>query len=112
MKKIILNMKIFLTNIARVIYSFLFINVGMIFTKLFKVEALSLSDMETEVTCYFAGPPEPTLTEKISEFIGIDFSNIFFLLVPIALVIFIFVYLYMKRKDKEKEKNKDVNKEN
>lgn len=112
MKKIILNLKVFFVNIARIIYSFLFINVGMLFTKLFKVEAITLNEMEVRATCYFEGPPEPTCTEKVSEFVGIDFNNIFLLLVPVALVIFLFVYLYIKRKDKEKETNKDANKEN
>ena len=55
MKKRFLKFKIAMTNISRVIMSFLFVNVGYLFRN--NVLAIKASDtIGAEVTCYATGP--------------------------------------------------------
>ena len=62
MKNFILKFKIIITNILRVITSFLFINLSSLFQK--NIEASSQS---IEITCYAAGPSNDKKIPKIIE---------------------------------------------
>lgn len=107
MKKVILKIKIFLTNIFRIIYSFLFINVGSLFLKFTRANAVTLEEMQTEATCYFTGPTEPTLEEKIVEQLQVDPSKVFILLVPVVLVVLFVIYIRVKNKKDKEDDNKE-----
>lgn len=93
MKKLILKSKIIMTNISRVIMSFLFVNLGSLFQN--SVQA------SVEPTCYIAGP---TLDEKVSSSFSLE--KVFIIAVPIVLVIALVSFIIIKRK-KSKKKEKD-----
>lgn len=104
MKKWILKIRILLTNISRVIMSFLFINLN--FSFLNKVYGVSLSDSSLEMTCYDAGPDvvEPEI---------FTVKNVLVVLVPIVIVV-VAVILIMKKRKKNKskeDKKEDVKKD-
>ena len=101
MKNILLRTKIVLTNISRVIMSFLFINLNFSLTN--KVLGTSLKDIDPmEITCYEAGP------NKIVSPNAFTLKNVLIILVPIAIIIGVII-LIVKRNKAKKEK-KDVKK--
>lgn len=117
MKKIILKTKIILTNISRVIMSFLFINLN--FSLANKVLGVSLNDISTQITCYDAGPSEIVSTQITcygadpSEIVSTNtftLKNVLIILVPVAIIIGSIILIAKKRKSKSKEEKKDVKK--
>lgn len=111
MKKFVLKFKIFLTNIFRIIYSFLFINVGSLFLKLSKVDAVPLNEMvekldDYQVTCYAAPAPGYEVEEKLEQFFS-NSSNVFILLVPVVLIALFIIYIRVKKKKDKKDDNKE-----
>lgn len=94
MKKLILKLKIIMTNISRIIMSFLFVNLGSLFQN--KVQA------SIEPTCYIAGP---SVDEKVVSN-SINLQKVFIIAVPIVLVIALVSFIIIKRK-KSKKKEKD-----
>ncbi len=102
MKKMLLKLKILLTNISRVIMSFLFINLN--FSYINKVFGVSVSDMSTQMTCYDTSPmiqTENTLTLK----------NILIILVPVIIVVVAVVLIVKNKKSKSKEKKEESKEE-
>ena len=109
-----LKFKIFLTNVSRVIRSFLFINVAWILGKVGKASAMEISCYDTvpidelQVTCYAAVPlEEPTLIEKIVNFFESDLENVFIVFVPIVIIIATIIIVVKKRKKAKKENKND-----
>ena len=97
MKNFILKFKIIITNILRVITSFLFINLSSLFQK--NIEASSQS---IEITCYAAGPSNDKKIPKIIE--QYDLKEVFIIAVPIVLLIILISFIIYEIK---KSKNKD-----
>ena len=105
MKKRFLKLKIIMTNISRVIMSFLFVNVGYLFrNSVLAVEPTCYDvgpSVRAEVTCYAAGPSASN---------SINLEKVFIIVVPIVLVIAVVSYIIIKKK-KSKKKKEEVNKE-
>ena len=95
MKKLILRLKIIITNISRIIMSFLFVNLGSLFQN--NVQA------SIEPTCYIAGP---SVDEKVVSN-SINLEKVFIIAVPIVLVIAIVSFIIIKKK-KSKKKEKET----
>ena len=86
MKKRFLKLKIIMTNISRVIMSFLFVNVGYLFRN--TVLAIKASDtFIAEPTCYDVGPSASN---------SINLEKVFIIVVPIVLVIAVVSYIIIK----------------
>ncbi len=96
MKKRFLKFKIAMTNISRVIMSFLFVNVGY----LFRNTVLAVT-IRAEPTCYAAGPSASN---------SINLEKVFIIVAPIVLVIAVVSYIIIKKK-KSKKKKEEENKE-
>lgn len=94
MRKVILKFKIIMTNISRIIMSFLFVNLGYLFQN--NVQA------SIEPTCYIAGPSSD---EKVVSN-SIKLQKIFIIAVPVVLVILLVSFIIIKRK-KSKKKEKE-----
>lgn len=94
MKKLILKLKIIMTNISRIIMSFLFVNLGFLFQN--NVQA------SMEPTCYIAGP---SVDEKVVSN-SINLQKVFIIAVPIVLVIALVSFIIIKKK-KSKKKEKE-----
>lgn len=101
MKKILLKTRILLTNISRVIMSFLFINLN--FSLANKVLGVSLNK-SMEITCYGAGPSEISSTNAFT------LKNVFIILVPVVIIIETIILIVKTKKNKSKEEKKDVKK--
>ena len=105
MEKRFLKFKIAMTNISRVIMSFLFVNVGYLFQN--SVLAVKNPNRELtpadltgkELSCYIAGPPRFEL-------------NVFIIAVPIVLVIAVVSFIIIKKKKSKKNKKEEEKKEN
>lgn len=103
MKKMLLEIRILLTNISRVIMSFLFINLNFSFTN--KVFGVSLEDINSmQITCYDAGPSEVVSTKTFT------LKNVLIILVPVAIIIGVIILIIKKKYNKSKEEKKDVKK--
>ena len=103
MKKLILRLKIIITNISRIIMSFLFINLN--FSLANKVFGVSLKDIDSmQITCYDAGPSEIVSTNTFT------LKNVLIILVPVAIIIGVIILIVKKKKNKSKEEKKDVKK--
>lgn len=101
MKKMLLKIRILLTNISRIIMSFMFINLNFSYAN--RVLGVSINDLDIQMTCYDVGPPiesANTLTLK----------NILIILVPVAIIIGA-VILIVKKKSKSKEEKKNAKKD-
>lgn len=94
MKKLILKLKIIMTNISRIIMSFLFVNLGPLFQN--NVQA------SIEPSCYIAGP---SVDEKVVSN-SINLQKVFIIAVPIVLVIALVSFIIIKKK-KSKKKEKE-----
>ena len=94
MKKLILKLKIIMTNISRIIMSFLFVNLGSLFQN--NVQA------SIEPSCYVAGP---SVDEKVVSN-SINLQKVFIIAVPIVLVIALVSFIIIKKK-KSKKKEKE-----
>ena len=100
MKKRFLKFKIIMTNISRIIMSFLFVNVGYLFQN--SVLAVKNPNRELtpadltgqELSCYIAGPPRFEL-------------NVFIIAVPIVLVIALVLFIIIKKKKSKKNKKEE-----
>ncbi len=117
MKKRFLKFKIAMTNISRIIMSFLFVNVGYLFqnsvqatdnlvqTTCYSTAPSTSNSINTEftpyITCYSAGPSASN---------SINLEKVFIIVVPIVLVIAVVSYIIIKKK-KSKKKKEEVNKE-
>ena len=106
MKKLLLNLKIFFTNIYRAIMSFLFVNLIISAWKV-SFGASNLNDADvmcydtvpiTEITCYEAGPP-----------INRTELSVFFIFVPIVILVIAIIGFIVRKK--RKKKKDDANKE-
>ena len=106
MKKRFLKFKIAMTNISRVIMSFLFVNVGYLFQN--SVQAVNnqyrtptptelIGEEIPDLSCYIAGPPRFEL-------------KVFIIAVPIVLAIALVLFIIVKKK-KSKKKKEEENKE-
>jgi glucan phosphoethanolaminetransferase (alkaline phosphatase superfamily) len=111
MKKFLLKVRILLTNISRVIMSFLFINLNFSFlNKVFAetneenlLEVFQLSKFSNDVTCYSVATP---LSSKIGNAL-LSSKKVFFLIVPIAIVIEIIIVIVENKRKKLKKKKKE-----
>lgn len=91
MKKKFLKPKIIMTNISRVIMSFLFVNMGYLFQN--SVQAVKMP----EPSCYFVGSPiEPK----------VNLEKVFIIAIPIVLVIALVLFIIVKKKKSKKNKEK------
>ena len=103
MKKLILRLKIIITNISRIIMSFLFINLN--FSLANKVFGVSLKDIDSmQITCYDVGPSAIVSTNTFT------LKNVLIILVPVAIIIGVIILIVKKKKNKSKEEKKDVKK--
>lgn len=104
MKKMLLKIRILLTNLSRVIMSFLFINLNFSFAN--KVFGVSLKDIESmQITCYDAGPSEIVSTNTFT------LKNVLIILVPVAIIIGVIILIVKKKKSKSKEEKKNAKKD-
>ena len=103
MKKILLKTRIVLTNISRVIMSFLFINLN--FSLANKVLGTTIEEVpQVEMICYGAGPRETLSTNTFT------LKNVLIILVPVAIIIGVIISIVKRRKNKSKKEKKDVKK--
>ena len=103
MKKLILKLKIIMTNISRIIMSFLFINLN--FSLANKVLGATIGDVtQLQITCYGTGPRETLSTNTFT------LKNVLIILVPVAIIIGAIILIVKRRKNKSKEEKKDVKK--
>lgn len=103
MKKLILKLKIIMTNISRIIMSFLFINLN--FSLANKVLGATIGDVtQLQITCYDTGPRETLSTNTFT------LKNVLIILVPAAIIIGVIILIVKRRKNKSKKEKKDVKK--
>ncbi len=100
------KLKVVLTNISRIITSFLFINLG----SLIHSKYVNAASARMEPSCYLVGPTDSHYNNSVSEagkqIIGTD--NVFIILVPIAIIVIIVgIVIYKCKKNKKKEKAKE-----
>lgn len=94
MKKKFLKPKIIMTNISRVIMSFLFVNMGYLFQN--SVQGVQGAKMP-EPSCYLVGSPiEPK----------VNLEKVFIIAIPIVLVIALVLFIIVKKKKSKKNKEK------
>ncbi|MDO4382407.1 MAG: hypothetical protein Q4C39_05050 [Clostridia bacterium] len=98
MKKQFLKFRIIMTNISRIIMSFLFVNLS--FSLANRVLGFEPINKEIIATCYAAGPDEKTFT----------LNNVLIILVPVAIIIGVVIFIIKKKKNKTKEEKRDVEK--
>ena len=107
MKKLKLKLKIIITNISRIVWSFLFINLHLsYFNRIPVVRAYEIDP--NDITCYYAGPPKRL--ENTTNTIGsnnITMKNVLIILVPVAIVIGIAVLIVKAKTKKQKEEKKE-----
>ena len=96
MKKLILKIKILLTNISRITMSFLFINLNFFYTN--RVFGVVRPEDFGEPTCYDVGPTTGDKIEMI-------FEDVLIILVPIAIVVGIIIIKRKKNKSKEEKED-------
>lgn len=96
MKKMI-KLRVFATNVFRIISSFLFVNMSFLFNNRALGNSVNPFNVYPENTCYARGPVSPAYM----------FRKVFILLVPIAIVIAVIIIVYKKRKKSGKEKKDD-----
>ncbi len=103
MKKLILKLKIIMTNISRIIMSFLFINLNFSLSN--KVLGATIGDVtQLQITCYDTGPRETLSTNTFT------LKNVLIILVPAAIIIGVIISIVKRRKNKSKKEKKDVKK--
>ena len=104
MKKLILKLRIIMTNISRIIMSFLFINLN--FSLANKVSGTYIGEAEEmpRITCYAPGPRETPSTNTFT------LKNVLIILVPVAIIIGVIILIVKRRKNKSKKEKKDVKK--
>ena len=103
MKKLILKLKIIMTNISRIIMSFLFINLN--FSLANRASGTYIGEAEVlQPTCYDIGPRETLSTNTFT------LKNVLIILVPVAIIIGVIILIVKRRKNKSKEEKKDVKK--
>jgi hypothetical protein len=102
MKKLILKIKILLTNISRIIMSFLFINLNFSFLNKAFADIdptnATLSSTFTQVDCYSAA------TQKSVGDVVLEYKSVFIILVPIAIIVGIVIIKCKKYKKNSKAK--------
>lgn len=98
MKKQFLKFRIIMTNISRIIMSFLFVNLSFSFAN--RVLGFEPINKEVIATCYEAGPDKKTFT----------LNNVLIILVPVAIIIGVVIFIIKKKKNKTKEEKRDVEK--
>ena len=103
MKKRFLKLKIAMTNISRIIMSFLFVNLGYLFRN--TVLAIKASDTTVinEPTCYSTAPYATAPSASNS----INLEKVFIIVVPIVLVIAVVSYIIIKKKKSKKKKEEE-----
>lgn len=119
--KMKLKLKVFFTNVSRIIRSFLFINMAWLLnTKAKAVEVMCYDVVRVEpiddMTCYLTGPMEveKSFIEKVLDSIVEDPEKVFFLLVPFILLTILFAVIMHKiseRKKLEKKADESDNKQ-
>ena len=103
MKELILKLRIIMTNISRIIMSFLFINLN--FSLANKVLGATIGDVtQLQITCYDTGPRETLSTNTFT------LKNVLIILVPAAIIIGVIILIVKRRKNKSKKEKKDVKK--
>lgn len=100
MKKILLKIRILLTNISRVIMSFLFIDLNLSYIN--RVFGVSTTDISPQITCYEVIPIKTSNT--------LTLKNVLIILVPVVIVIGAIILIVKKKKGKSKEEKKNVKK--
>lgn len=95
MKKSVLKFKIIITNISRVIMSFLFVNLSSLFPNSYA------SQSHMEITCYAPLPPD-----ERSYFASINLAKVFIIAVPIVLVIALVSFIIIEMKKNKEKDNK------
>jgi hypothetical protein len=109
MKKLVLKLKILLTNISRIIMSVLFVNLNFLFPSKVNAWTIDTSDM----TCYITGGPSTT-TQEEGFFSSFSLEKVFIIAVPVVIVIALASFIIIKRKKSKKNsksKNKEINQE-
>lgn len=102
MKKIFLKIRIIMTNISRIIMSFLFINLSSLFQN--NAQATNVNE-PIIITCYVAGPTNTK--EALVD--SMDLEKVFIIAVPVVIVIALVSLIIIKKKKSKKEKE-DVKK--
>lgn len=112
MKKIFLKIRIIMTNISRIIMSFLFINLSSLFQNNAQATNTNVNE-PIIITCYVAGPQntkenfvDPRKLELID---SMNLEKVFIIAVPVVIVIALISLIIIKKKKSKKEK-KDVKK--
>lgn len=95
MKKQSLKLRIIMTNISRIIMSFLFVNLVALFQN--NVQA------SMEPTCYIAGPSVDGKVVSNS----INLQKVFIVAVPIVLVVAIVSFIIIKKKKSKKNEKEN-----
>ena len=111
MKKLKLKLRIIMTNISRILWSFLFINLYLSYVNKKPVLSANAIDTKTLVnfnleTCYDAGYTTSTMDPDT-----ITIKNVLIILIPVVIIIGIAVLIIRNRIKKPKERNKE-NKDN
>lgn len=122
MKKIILKFKILITNISRIIMSFLFVNLRFSFDN--KVLGVSLTDMLEGATCYAVGPVSDKTAEIVQDS-NVDLTCYvagpasdrpakiiccIIILVPVVIALATIIHVIKKKKKKKNGEKKDAKK--
>lgn len=104
MKKIFLKIRIIMTNISRIIMSFLFINLSSLFQNNAQATNTNVNE-PIIITCYYTGPQstKETLVDSM------NLEKVFIIAVPVVIVIVLVSLIIIKKKKSKKEK-KDVKK--
>lgn len=104
MKKIFFKIRIIMTNISRIIMSFLFINLSSLFQNNAQATNTNVNE-PIIITCYDAGPPNTK--EALVD--SMNLEKVFIIAVPVVIVIALISLIIIKKKKSKKEK-KDVKK--
>ena len=107
MKKLILKLKIIMTNISRIIMSFLFVSLN--FSYVNRVFGVSKTNTPLEITCYdVAGYDVGTSIETSNT---LTLKNVLIILVPVVIIIGAIILIVKKKKSKSKEEKKNAKKD-
>lgn len=125
MKKIILKFKILITNISRIIMSFLFVNLRFSFdNKVFGFNVINLDKVMQDATCYFVGPVSDKTAEIVQDS-NVDLTCYvagpasdrpakiiccIIILVPVVIALATIIHVIKKKKKKKNGEKKDAKK--
>ena len=110
MRKMLLKIRIFLTNVSRVIMGLLFVNLKFSYSNKVFGTSLDSNDVINSGMNFITERPQPTCyMDTVAPNVAI--KNIFVIFVPLAIIIGFIILIIKKKKNKHKEDERDDKKD-